>query len=279
MRSFLELAVHYLSQRSVAVVYERNVLRVAGRAGLLSVERINEYLRQRLTEVKDSTVRSERTILLGLLRDAYERGIINEPPRGIMRIKAKKPPTRAWTIAEMKQLLAGCEQYGWKRMRSGVRLSVFMRAWILLGYESGARQGDLFALRDSNLHGNVLRWTQSKTGDPLQKILTPACVEACRRMLELSPDGRILGYACRPRNAMRTMKAHVKSCGVEGTSKWLRRSGATHIEIASPGRAKHHLGHRSVGLAERSYIDWGQVRQHIPQTPALVGGEESDGVA
>jgi integrase len=279
MRSFLELAVQYLSQRSVAVVYEKNVLRVAGRAGLLSVERINEYLRQRLTEVKDSTVRSERTILLGLLRDAYERGIINEPPRGIMRIKAKKPPTRAWTISEMKQLLARCEEYGWKRLRSGVKLSVFMRAWILLGYESGARQGDLFAMRASHLQGNVLRWTQSKTGDPLQKILTPACVEACRRMLELSPDGRILGYACRPRNAMRLMKSHVTACGVDGTSKWLRRSGATHIEIASPGRAKHHLGHRSVGLAERSYIDWGQIRQHIPQTPVLVGGEESDGVA
>lgn len=279
MRKFLELAVEYLSQRSVATVYEKNVIRVATRAGLVSVEGVNAYLRQRLTEVKDSTVRSERTILLGLLRDAYERGALDEPPRGIMRIKAKKPPTRAWTISELKYCIAQCDQYGNRRLRSGVKLSVFLRAWLLLGYECGARQGDLLSMKAENLSGNVLRWTQSKTGDPLQKILTPACVAACQRMLELSTDGRILGYACGRRMAMRHMRSHLRLCNLPGTSKWLRRSGATHIEIQSPGRAKHHLGHRSVGLAERSYLDWGQIRQHIPQTPDLVGGEADDGVA
>lgn len=279
MREFLELAVEYLSQRSVATIYSKNVIRVASRVGLVSVESINAYLRQRLGEVKASTVRSERTILLGLLRDAYERGAIDQPPRGVMKVKARKPPTRAWTVSEMKQLLQRCDEYGDRRLRSGVKVTAFLRAWILLGYESGARQGDLFAMKASHLHGNVLAWTQSKTGDPLQKILTPSCVDACLRMLERSPDGRILGYACRPRQAMRLMKSHLSACGMDGSSKWLRRSGATHIEIVSPGRAKLHLGHRSVGLAERSYLDWGQIRTHIPQTPSIDGEEGRDAVA
>jgi len=279
MREFLELAVEYLSQRSVATIYQKNVIRVASRVGLVSVESINSYLRQRLGEVKASTVRSERTILLGLLRDAYERGVIDQPPRGVMKVKARKPPTRAWTVSEMKQLLQRCDEHGDRRLRSGVKVSAFLRAWVLLGYESGARQGDLFAMRASHLHGSVLRWTQSKTGDPLQKILTPACVDACRRMLERSPDGRILGFACRPRQAMRLMKAHLAACGLDGSSKWLRRSGATHIEIVSPGRAKLHLGHRSVGLAEASYLDWGQIRTNVPQTPPIDQEGADDAVA
>lgn len=34
--------------------------------------------------------------------------------------------------------------------------------------------------------------------------------------------------------------------------------------------AKFHLGHRSSGLAEKSYIDYGQITTRIPQTPQLV---------
>lgn len=62
------------------------------------------------------------------------------------------------------------------------------------------------------------------------------------------------------------------SVGVGGTSKWLRRSGATHIEIREPGKARHHLGHRTLDLAAKAYIDWPQVRREMPRPPELAGG-------
>ena len=88
-------------------------------------------------------------------------------------------------------------------------------------------------------------------------------------MLALSPDGRIIGWVCQRRQAMRLMREHLDRCGLDGTSKWLRRSGATHIEMAEPGKATMHLGHRTPTLAAQSYIDWAQVRRITPRTPLL----------
>jgi integrase len=267
---FSAVADDYLSQRSVSRNYSANVSRVASKAGAISAERINAFLKCRLELVAGTTVRSERTILLTLWRDAYERGLVDDAPRGVMRIKARRKPTKAWTIDELRVAIDKAGTYGHRKLRSGALLADFLRCWILLGYEAGSRFGDLWSLSASNVEGDVLRWTQSKTGDGITKILTPACLAACRKMLERSVDGRIIGWACRPRMAQRWMRVHLDSCGLEGTSKFLRRSGATHIEMSSPGQAKHHLGHRTPGLAESNYLDWGQIRQRSPQPPALV---------
>jgi hypothetical protein len=75
---------------------------------------------------------------------------------------------------------------------------------------------------------------------------------------------------------MSVMKAHLKRCGLSGTSKWLRRSGATHIEMVAPGKASLHLGHRTATLAAQAYIDWGQVRKTTPVTPRLLEAAQSE---
>lgn len=268
--TFSVVAKKYLSQRSVSAAHQGNVKRIAGRVSTISAERINAYLRSRLEQVSAVTVRSERTILMSLWRDAYEQGLVDELPRGVMRIKARKPPTRAWTVEQLRHGIEQTHAHDGRRLRSGADKGLLLRTWMLLGYECGSRHGDLWRLTGDNLDGDVLRWTQSKTGDGIVKVLSPACVAACREMLKDSPDGRILGWACKPRQAMRLMRLHLDACGLPGTSKFLRRSGATHIEISSPGKATIHLGHRTASLAAQAYIDWGQVRQHAPQTPVLV---------
>jgi hypothetical protein len=90
-------------------------------------------------------------------------------------------------------------------------------------------------------------------------------------MLAVSPDGTVLGWVCGQRQQMRIMRKFLDDCGVGGSSKWLRRSGATHIEIREPGKARHHLGHRTLDLAAKAYIDWTQVRREMPRTPELAG--------
>jgi hypothetical protein len=268
--TFKSIADRYLAERVVCKLYRHNMKSLAGRATVVTADAVNDYLRKRLESVSAITAKSDRVMLLSLWRWAYETRLIDEAPRGVMRIKAKKSPTRAWTVDQVRTLLAKAAEYRGHLLRSGADIGDFLTAWTLLGYESGSRHGDIWAFRADHLDGNILRWTQSKTGDPLHKVMTPACVEACQRMLKHSPDGRIVGWACKPRQAMRWWQQLCRAAGLPGTSKWLRRSGATHIEMAMPGKASLHLGHRTASLAAQAYIDWGQIREHAPQTPVLV---------
>ena len=275
--TFIDIAKRYLGSRVVSVNYAANVSRIAGRCRDVSNDRVNGYLQARLKSISPLTCRAERTILLTLWKWAWENEIVEKQPRGIMRIKTSKPPTKAWTVEQLQSAILLTRQCDTTRLRSGASLGQFLRAWILLGYEAGARRGDLFAMTRDHIDGDTLRWTQHKTGDPIVKVLSPACLEAVGAMLEASPDGRVLGWVCKPRQAMRLIKEHLGRCGLAGTSKWLRRSGATHIEMVAPGKASLHLGHRTANLAAQAYIDWGQVRKTTPVTPRLLEAGPTSG--
>jgi integrase len=267
--TFTRIAKDYLSQRATSKAHEANVLRLAARVKHPTAAEVNAYLKKRLETRASITCRSERSILLTLWRWAWECDMVATPPKGVMRVKGRKPPTVAWTVEQIRESLKATERYNGQKLRSGAPLDATMRAWILLAYESGARFGDIWSFRAEHFRGDTLRWQQHKTGDAITKLLSPACMEAVQAMLAKSPDGTVLGWACRRRQAMRLMRTHLDSIGAGGSSKWLRRSGATHVEIASPGKGRYHLGHRSVGLFESAYADWGQIRQNAPVVPRL----------
>lgn len=269
-KTFATVAREYLAQRRVSRHYSANVTRIATLAGEISSDSVNAFLKGRLEHVSTITAKADRVMLLSLWRSAYERGEIDLPPRGIMKIKARRPPTRAWTVEEMRLAIAKTDEVRGRLLRSGADLGAFLKCWLLVGYESGARRGDIFSFTRQHMDGDVLRWTMAKTGDPMTKHLSPACLRACEEMLAKSPDGSILTWAVGERQAAALLKEHLGRCGMTGTSKFLRRSGATHIEIDSPGFATRHLGHRTAALASQAYLDWGQIRKSSPQTPVLV---------
>lgn len=260
----------YLRSRSVSSDYASHLRVTCRRCRVMSVEAINRYLRKRLTEVQSVTVATERAILLGVWKWAYEAGIVDNLPRGIVKVKIIRRPTRAWTLEQCCTAVKGTFALT-KRIRpSGAPMGLFLRAFLLLGYESGARLGDLWAFRREDFDGDTLRWTQHKTAEPVVKLLSPACIEAVTALLALSPDGRLFGWIVSKKSVRRILQTYLKSIGLPGSAKWLRRSGCTHIEIENPGKGRLHLGHRTVGLAEKSYIDWSQVRRDIPATPSLL---------
>lgn len=268
--TFSQIAPLYLAERVVTPHYASNVTRIASRAGTLSTERVNRWLTKRVEEVSGLTVRAERTILLTLWRWAYERGIVADAPRGILKMKARRRPTKAWTVPQLKAVLDAAKAKTGKRLRSGADLGEFLTCWVLVGYECGGRFGDLMSFTRDHLDGDALAWVQSKTGDPIVRPLTPACLDAIDKMLAASPDGRILGWACKRRQAHRIMRELLDEVGVGGSSKWLRRSGATHCEMEKAGSGRLHLGHRSPALFEQAYCDWSQLRTKTPRTPALI---------
>jgi integrase len=268
--SLAQLSREYLDERAVNGVYGGNIQRIAGRVGELSVEACNRYLKKRLTEVSSVTVHWERAVLWQMWRYAYDRRLVEALPRGVVKIKAVRRPVRAWTLDQCCTAVNASFQYDVVRLRTGVYLGKFLRCWLLLGYESGARRSDLWHMRDSDFVGDTLYWSQHKTGEPVPKVLSPECMQAVQEMLAVSPDGRVLGWAMHMQSGCKRMKCFLKSLKLSGSSKWLRRSACTHVEIEQPGKGRVFLGHKTFGLAEKNYIDWAQVRRDIPQAPRLL---------
>jgi integrase len=268
--TFPEIAERYLAERVVTPTHAANVRRIAARVKLITANEVNKFLRLRLQERKSTTVKAERGVLLTLAKWAYERDYLDKPIKGVLKIKARREPTRAWTVAELRAVIDATRQWDSRTTRRGTSIGVFLRGWILLGYECGSRHGDLWQMRVENLNGDAVQWTQSKTGDAITRLLSRSCLEAIRELAAQSPDGRILGWVVKKRQAARLMRQLLDSVGVGGSSKWLRRSGATHIEIREPGKAKLHLGHRTPGLAETNYLDWSQIRANTPRAPELI---------
>ena len=269
MLNFLVLAEDYLGARSVCAKHAASVRALASRCQHLSTDFVNQYLKSRLESLSSVTVANERRLIMTVWKWAWETGRVDDPPRGVMRIQQRPKPIRAWTLGELGLVSAATAKSCGIKMRCGADRGDFLHCWILLGYETGARWGDLWKMKADDLQGNVIRWQTNKTGECQHRPLTESCMKAIEAMLKKSPDGRILGWVCNKRYAMALMKRHLNDCGLDGSSKWLRRSGATHVEQFSPGKAKVFLGHRSPGMADRHYIDHSQLRRDDVVVPGI----------
>jgi len=167
LTTFPALARRYLAERSVNRSYEQLVARVCLAVNVMSVERVNAYIKKRLTERATLTVKTERSVLLQVWRWAYDRGLVDEAPRGIMRFKSRKPPTKAWSVDSLRQLVAATNGRRGRRMRSGADAGEVLLCWVLLAYETGARFGDCWSFSRDHLVGDAVQWVQGKTGDSL----------------------------------------------------------------------------------------------------------------
>ncbi len=272
MLSAVSIANRYLANRIVSEGHAGNVMRLARRCGSIGREEINAYIKRRLKTCKTVTVDAERHMLATLWKFAFEVGITDDPPRGIARIKVVREPVRAWTLLQCCTAVKATSQKKFRRTKNGADIGVLLRAWMLLGYETGARLSDLWSLREDNFSGGTVSWTQHKTGMPIVKVLSEECVREVQSLIRQSPDGTVLAWACSKKQAQRHMKKLLGQMGMPGSSKWLRRSSATHIECAHPGMGRRHLGHKTPGMAERHYFDYRQIHADIPQAPCLMQG-------
>ena len=236
---------------------------------MLTATAVNSYLKQRLSQVSPKTAANERGMLLILWRWAYDQQLVSTYPRGVLKIKVPGKPVRAWSVSDCCTAVNHAIAKRGRRMRNGADIGRVLECWLMLGYATGARWSDLWAMTRKHLDGHVLRYTQNKTGNAITAILPENCLDAVHYMLLRSPDDRIIGWVCQKRWAMRMMQRHLRECGLSGSSKWLRRSAATHIEMQSPGKARVFLGHKTPTMV-RHYLDMGQLMADVPQAPQLV---------
>jgi integrase len=97
--------------------------------------------------------------------------------------------------------------------------------------------------------------TAQKTGKFTVRAISPAGLECASRLMAKSSDGTLFRWALPRRRALRKWKEFLSEQGVAGSSRWLRRSGATYVEINRKGEAQRFLGHSNATLASRHYVD------------------------
>lgn len=231
---------------------------------------VNRWLVAYAVGRRPATVRGKRGHLLAVWRWAFTEGLVDVAPRRVRKVSLPRTLPEAWQARQLAELLVAADQMpGWIR-RWRRPWGAYFRGVILAGYDTGFRLGDLLALRWDQIgtDGAVLI-VQHKTGWPLLTRLRLETLAALERLRH--PDmPRPLGL-CGPVALRRRWRGLVRSAGLVGPPKMLRKSGATAVELACPGAAMYYLGHRTPGLAHRHYVDPRIAGQAPRQPPPLVG--------
>lgn len=269
------IAIIYLDHHDFSRDYSRSLIRVA--------ESFDSYCRfppakdsslfngwLKSLPVSNTTKINYRRMLVTLLKWGNRYDLCDYDTDLIPRVKQKKLPTIAWTEKEVLKLYKSATHCN-KRFKTGCPERLYWQTFILVGYETGIRLGDLLTLTHDRVRGNRLYITHSKTGVASAKRITKYATRCVNKMIYLSTDDTVLGWALSRKYVTKKFASLVRNAGLSGTIKYLRRSGATHCEKHQPGSASRFLGHISgQALARRNYIDWTQLSESIPRPPALM---------
>ena len=280
--SMLDVAESYLGERSVSQGYRCSVLLVARKMAAANVTplTISDSLFNRwLLGLKASscTRANNRVMGLTLWRHAIDLGLTDKIIGRIASVKRVFPPPVAWSMDELSKLLEYASNLSGS-IKQQCPARAYWRAWVMLGYESGLRMTDLHDLRASAIRGNRLWTAAHKTGAHVGKRLSADCVAAVQDLVARGDGQTIFKWLlCNDRVTINFRKL-CNEAGVKGTCKYLRRSGATHVEIVQPGSARAFLGHKSIGLAEKHYIDPTLLPDRTPCPPSIVSRRHSPGL-
>lgn len=250
----------YLEQLTILVK------RLSWRPEDLHPDLIDAYLTESLRHLAPQTVSNHRRMLGTLLRFAASEGIVDGSiVRPLRRVKRPPPAPRAWSHDEIRKLLDAAG-----RLTGGRKCPhrTLMRAWILVAYSTGLRLCDLLALRHDALRGNRILVRQHKTGEPHVAYIDDNAMQALRCLPVRGP--RIFGdLTCRDK-VLAQMRKTCQLAGMPGSTKFLRRSGATYAEIVGKS-ATGHLGHKTASM-KAHYVDrllLATERGDGPTTPPL----------
>lgn len=253
----------YLAERAASPRYVESLRRTIRKAGLygilhvcqLSAPNVNKFLQN--ADVGPTTKANYRRELLTLWRFAWERGHTESQPRGVMQLRAARKAPQAWSLVELSKMLRAAEadcRIVNRRYPSVQRKDV-LPCWIACGYDSGLRLTDLLSLRGSDVRNGCVVVTANKTGKVTTRPLSQYAADQCSDLLQLSPDGTLFRWLLTRRRAVLLWRHFLDGLGMDGSSKWLRRSGATMLESQHPGMATRWLDHSAPHLARNHYLD------------------------
>ncbi len=228
-------------------------------------------LAQFTAKLDPETIRSRRTTIIGIWRWGHGLDYITSLPGRLPKIKVPDKPPECWdkTVLKEKVIDAATKIPGRMRRDRKIRRAMVAEAWMRAGYSTGFRFDDLHHLRrDAIADSGLVAIVQAKTGNQVVGHLNAKALAAVRRILSDNREHVFCDLINR-RNLQGMVRQVVTLAGVKGSTKWLRRTGATWCEIETPGSAMQFLGHKTPGLAWKHYIDPRFVQKNKPQPPPL----------
>lgn len=250
----------------------------------LNAVTINEYLQALLARRMSAwTVQGHKATLRALWQSAYGWELLDAPPGRLLKIPKPALMPKAWQTDELRRLLAACDDPRFDRLRGGrVYLGRFLRAAILLAYDTGLRLGDLLTATWQQLGADgTLPIAMGKTGFSVVAMVAPETVAALRAVQQ-PDDPRLLPWPVIVNKLWRDFRRLLRVAGLPlarhgGSFQKLRRTSASFVEADQPGAGSQHLGHRSASLANQHYLDPSIARR--PRLPRRIDGEEGEKAA
>jgi integrase/plasmid maintenance system antidote protein VapI len=210
-----------------------------------------------------------RTRILCLWRHAFRLELIPAAPLRVRTIRLDRRIPQAWTPEQLRSLIETVRAEPGRFRYSRVPRAAYWEAFIRVGYYTALRLGDLLNLRRDQI-GPDGRFTvvQSKTGDGIVCQIRPdgmAAIDATFPPHRQLIFGGVISRYYHQQQFLRLLR----SIGLRGSSKWLRRTGATALENVSPGASTAFLGHRSPDMAAKHYLDRVQLQENKPCPPPI----------
>lgn len=269
----IEVASNYCNERGLSADYRTALHRVARsmkQGGVTPLTITDSLFNRWLNSLpQQQTTRSNyRRMGLTLWRAALDQELASHPIGRVVRVKAIQKMPVAWSLGELSSLISHARKLQFN-LRKGCPASLFFEGWIRCGYETGLRFSDLLSLQCNQLRGDRLFVCPNKTKVPDGKLLSPALVDILTK-LRVQGDGQtFFRWALAERWIRIHFKRLCKQAGLDGTPKFLRRTGATYCERKQPGSAKRFLGHLSDGLAIKHYVDPTLLSDSCPTPPPI----------
>ncbi len=215
------------------------------------------------------TIRKHRTNILGIWRDAFQAGRLDTVPLRVRLPSVERKIPEAWTVDEIRRLLETA-----KTLDGCFRDFAIRRGWywptLILGlWDTGLRIGDILGVqRPAIAKDGRFRVLQQKTKRWKDCRLRPSTIA----MIDAGLDGReyIWSIYQDRKSHNKPFRQLVGDAGIRtGTTRWIRRSAASYVELDNPGTASEFLGHKDRTIADRHYIDPTIARPTIRQPREL----------
>lgn len=265
----LEFTRQYLLARDLSTDYSnsflhrvRSLVEFSGKnllLGDLNDVLVNGWLAalQESGEFAPKTIREYRGAVLSLWNEAYSMRLVESRAERIRAVKLPQTVPTAWTLDELATLVATAEKMPGKISKSPIPRKVFFPVFVHFLYETGLRLSDALDAKVECLWGRNITVTQSKTGKVITRAISQVTLAGLEDIQEHVNSEYLFPWPARVDSIHRQFKKLVAASGIrQGTTRYLRRSGASYCEKDNPGASRKYLGHQSSqALADRHYND------------------------
>lgn len=282
-----EWAEQYIEARDNSPFYERDIRQVVRKFVAFNREERLDWLTDQMVNrwakamkekgLNAKTVKNRLTTVCAVWRDAFMAEMCETEPRRVVKIKVPRSMPVAWSSDEMRQLLAATDTIPLWFKRTGIRKSLFWRAFVLVAYDSGLRLNDIESLKRTQIEpSGKVHLIMRKTNAPHVFRLRRATVRAIEALEPWDVPARedvIFWWPAGRTEFFRQFRQLLKRAGLSttyGLTRRIRRSSATAAEAEQPGSASRHLGHADEGLAKRFYLDPTKLPERVVTPPSLL---------